>query len=121
MPPPKSIIERYNQTVSAWRTLRPNKSFGGMTLAQFEAACAPSVETRQRLDALLDQVQQTKAERDSADEVTADTIQRVAAGVLADPDEGDDSPFYGALGYARKSERKTGLTRKRREPAGTKG
>ncbi len=120
MPPSKkSIVERYNQTLNAWRTLRPTKTFGGLTLAQFEAACAPSVETRQRLDALQDQVEQAMAERDSADDVTNDVIQRIAAGVLADPEEGDDSPFYGALGYTRSSERKTGLTRKRKEPAGT--
>lgn len=119
MPPPKSIIERYQQAVNAWRTLRPGKTFGGMTLAQFEAACAPSVATRERLDGLQGQVAQTIAERNAADEVTGDILQRVAAGVLADPEEGDDSPFYGALGYTRSSERKTGLTRKRKEPATT--
>jgi hypothetical protein len=33
-------------------------------------------------------------------------------GVLADPEEGPDSPLYEAFGYTRASERKSGLTRK---------
>ncbi len=43
-------------------------------------------------------------------------IQLVVAGVLADPNEGPDSPLYEAFGYTRKSERKSGLTRKGTEP-----
>jgi hypothetical protein len=119
MPPPKDIIERYRQTLNAWRTLRPDKTFGGMTLTQFEAACVPSLTTRANLEVLQDKVAQEIADRNAADGTTADVIARVAAGILADPDEGDDSPLYGALGYTRKSERKTGLTRKRKEPAKT--
>ena len=42
------------------------------------------------------------------------------AGVLADPTEGPDSPLYEAFGYTRKSERRTGLTRKRTEAAAKK-
>ena len=39
----------------------------------------------------------------------------VINGILADPDEGPDSPLYEAIGYTRRSERKTGLTRKRKD------
>jgi hypothetical protein len=35
--------------------------------------------------------------------------------VLADAAEGTDSALYEAFGYTRKSERKRGLTRKRKE------
>ena len=38
--------------------------------------------------------------------------QLVVAGVLADPTEGPDSSLYEAMGYTRKSERRSGLTRK---------
>jgi hypothetical protein len=36
--------------------------------------------------------------------------------VLAAPSEGDDSALYEAMGYVRKSARKSGLTRKKNEP-----
>jgi hypothetical protein len=38
--------------------------------------------------------------------------QLVVSGVLADPSEGPDSSVYEAMGYTRKSERRSGLTRK---------
>jgi hypothetical protein len=37
----------------------------------------------------------------------------VVNGVRADPEEGDDSALYEAMGYTRRSERKSGLTRKK--------
>jgi hypothetical protein len=33
--------------------------------------------------------------------------------VCGDPAEGDDSPFYDALGYVRRSERQSGLHRRK--------
>lgn len=33
---PKDIQERYHRILTAWKTLAPGKSFGGLTLAQFE-------------------------------------------------------------------------------------
>jgi hypothetical protein len=35
--------------------------------------------------------------------------------VLSDPTEGPDSALYEAMGYTRKSERKSGLTRQRKQ------
>lgn len=117
MPRQKNIEERLERIINAWRTLAPNKSFGGMTLAQLEAATAPSKTTRARIAELQDQLVQAIADRDAADDETAVKIQLVVNGVLADPTEGADSALYAAFGYTRKSERKTGLTRKRKEPS----
>jgi hypothetical protein len=86
-----------------------------MTLTQFEAGCAPSRETRTELDGLQDKLTQAIARRDAADETTASKMQLVANGVVGDPEHGPDSPLYEALGYTRKSARRTGLTRKRKE------
>ncbi len=112
---PKDIEERLERTTNAWRTLTPDKAFGGMTLAQFEAATAPSKTTRALIAELQDKLVQAMADRDAADDATADKIQLVVNGVRADPTEGADSALYAALGYTRDSERKTGLTRKRKE------
>ena len=43
-------------------------------------------------------------------------IVNVANGVRGDKNYGDDSPLYGAMGFVRKSERKSGLTRKKKKP-----
>ena len=114
---PKDIEEKLERILNGWRTLAPEKSFGGMSLAQFEAAVAPSKDARQRIEALETQLAEAKADRDAADEVSTKKAQQVVNGVLADPEEGPDSPVYEAFGYTRQSERKTGLTRKRKEPA----
>jgi hypothetical protein len=98
--------------LNGWRTLTPDKSFGGMTLAQFQAATAPSLDARQRIKDLENQLAEARADRQAADDVTEQKTQQVLNGVLADPTEGPDSPLVAAFGYTRKSERKTGLTRK---------
>ncbi len=121
MAAPKEIEERIERFLNAWRTLAPNKSFGGMTFAQFEAAVAPSLAARARIDGLEAQIKEAISDRDAADGNTTTKMQLVVYGVLADPEEGNDSPLYKALGYTPKSEIKSGLTRKPKEPAGTKG
>lgn len=119
MPSPKDTEQKITRMLNAWRTLAPDKTFGGMTLAQFEAAAAPSLEARQHITDLENQLAQRIAEREEADEAFAAKAQLAVAGVLADPNEGADSALYAAFGYTRKSERKTGLTRKSKEPAAT--
>jgi hypothetical protein len=53
-----------------------------------------------------------KDTRDDANGVTSDTNQKVVKGVVGDPNYGDDSNLYEAMGYVRKSERASGLTKK---------
>jgi hypothetical protein len=113
MATPKQIEEKIERMINAWRTLAPDKTFGGMTLAQFEAIAAPSRAARQHINELNDQMTEAIAIRETADDAFESKAQLVVAGVLADPTEGPDSPLYSAFGYTRKSERKTGLTRKR--------
>lgn len=108
---PRNTQEKIERMLNAWRTLAPEKSFGGMTLAQFEAAAAPSREARRRIDDLDNQRAQAVADRDRADEIFNAKAQLVVNGVLADPTEGSDSALYEAFGYTRKSDRKSGLHR----------
>lgn len=108
---PKTTEEKIDRMLNAWRTLAPDKSFGGMTLTQFEALAAPSLDARRRIDDLDNQRAQAANERDRADEAFNTRAQLVVAGVLADPTEGADSALYQAFGYTRKSDRKSGLHR----------
>jgi hypothetical protein len=108
---PKDNEQKIEKMLNAWRTLAPDKTFGGMTLAQFEAAVAPSRAARQRIEDLNNQLAEAIAGRDTADDVSAVKCRLVVNGVLADPTEGPDSALYGEFGYTRQSEHKSGLTR----------
>ena len=119
MPNAKKTEEKIERMLNAWRTLAPDKTFAGMTLAQFEAAAAPSKAARQKIDALEAQLAEAYADRDRANDDFEAVAKRVIAGVLADPTEGPDSALYEAFGYTRTSERKTGLTRRKRNPTPT--
>ena len=116
---PKDNLLRIQRILTGWQTLASGKSFGGMTLAQFQAAVQPSLDTRQNLDTLEDQIKQQQANRDSADEVSLTKAQQVVNGVLADPTEGPDSALYESFGYTAKRDRASGLTRKSKK-TGTK-
>jgi hypothetical protein len=109
---PKDNQSKIETVRNAWKTLAPDKTFGGMTFAQFETATAPSFTTRQQLEDLDDQRTQLLTARGDADEVSLAKVSLVVNGVRADPNFGDDSGLIEAMGYTRTSERKSGLTRK---------
>ena len=109
---PKANQERMQRMLNAWQTLAPAKSFGGMTFAQFETAAQPAIDARGLIDDLEDQLTAAINARENADNAFATKAQLVVNGVLADPTEGPDGALYEAMGYTRKSERKSGLTRK---------
>ncbi len=113
---PKRIEAKIKQTVEPWEELAKNKSFGGMTIDQFKEAVAPSLNARKLIDQLQTQLTQAINQRENADDVSLAKIQLVVNGVLADPTEGPDSSLIEAMGYTRKSERKSGLTTKKKEP-----
>jgi len=52
--------------------------------------------------------------RDNADVVTLAANQLVVNSVKGDPNVGDDSDLYDAMGYTRKSERHSGLSRQQK-------
>jgi hypothetical protein len=89
-----------------------------MTVEQFETAVAPTKAARERIEDLQDQLTQALNQRDAADEAALEKIQLVVNGVLADPTEGPDGSLYEAMGYTRKSDRKSGLTRKGKKGGG---
>lgn len=117
MPSPKQNEERIQRVINAWRDLATTELFGGMTLAQFEAKVQPSFAARKEVAQIENQLSQAINKREDADEVSMDTVQLMVNGVVGNPTYGPDSPLYEALGYTRTSERKTGLTRKKKTPS----
>jgi hypothetical protein len=113
MKSPKDIEEKLKRVRDAWRAEAPDKSFGGMTLPEFEAEIEPSFTTRKNLAEIDAQRDRGTNAREDADEHSLGKTDLVVAGVNGDPNFGPDSNFIEAMGYTRKSERKSGLTRKK--------
>jgi hypothetical protein len=114
---PKENETKYNRFLTALKTLAPTKTFGGVTLDEFEAQVEKSNLPRKNLERIHDEEMNEETARDSNDVVTIRMCERIKNGVIADPEFGDDSALYEALGFVRKSDRKSGLTRKKNEPA----
>lgn len=112
---PKGNIEKLERILTAWQTLANDKRFGGMTVDEFLTLVNASRTARMNIDTLEDQLTDALAIRDENDEIALAKAQLVVAGVLADPDEGANSALYEAMGYIKKSDRRSGLTRKRKE------
>ena len=109
---PKDNEEKLRQILNAWKTLASDKSFSGQTVEQFEAFIQPSFTARQDLDDLDDRRTHLLNTRADADEASLAKAAAIVAGVQADPAFGPDSSLFESMGYTRKSERKSGLTRK---------
>ena len=110
---PKDSEEKMLKILNAWKTLAPNKTFGGFKVSEYEAQVNKSLAPRTRLDQLEDERLQEIASREAEDAVMMKDAQFIVNGVLADPEFGDDSALYEAFGYVRKSDKKSGLTRKK--------
>jgi hypothetical protein len=108
---PNAVKAKLDEAVGSWRTLRPNKSFGGMTVSQFTTAIQPSYAAREQLLILDKQRQAAADQRDAADAKSIELLQLVINSIKGDPAEGEDGELYEAMGYVRKSERQSGLHR----------
>jgi len=108
---PNAAKQKLDQVVNGWETLRPDKSFGGMTLKQFKAAIQPSYDAREEIVTLDNKRLAAANQRDDADVKSLELLQLVINSVKGDPAEGEDGELYEAMGYVRKSERHSGLHR----------
>lgn len=112
---PKGNIEKLERSENAWKTLAPTKEYGGMTQAQFSELVNASRNARTLINDLENQKTEAKAARDASDEIALAKLKLVKNGVLSDPTEGENSAIYEALGYVRKDNKKSGLTRKKKD------
>ena len=106
------IADRITLFRTAWKELAPSESFAGMTLSGFEAATALPLTLRDQILGLEKQLEARKTDRAKADTAANVVLDLVVNSVRGTQLYGPDSSLYRALGYVRKSERRTGLTRK---------
>ena len=83
-----------------------------MTLLQFKNRVKASQDARVAIKNLEGQLSSAQNARDDADAESNRVIALVVNAVKGNPNHGEDSALYEAMGYVRKSERKSGLKRR---------
>ncbi|HEX8248128.1 MAG TPA: hypothetical protein VF599_08155 [Pyrinomonadaceae bacterium] len=111
---PKKALEKLELTESAWETHAPDATFYGTTLAQYKAKVKVSRDIRDVIAGLEQQLTAAITERDNVDAGNLRLEQNVAKAIAGDANFGDDSALYEGTGRVRKSERRSGLTRKKK-------
>jgi hypothetical protein len=111
---PKKAMEKMETVVNALEQLAPNVVFGGMKAADYNADVQRSRDVRADIADLDDQIDAKNVERGNIDDNNLAKLQLIVNGVIGDPNFGPDSALYEAMGYVRKSARKSGLTRKKK-------
>lgn len=106
-------LQKLEQTEDSWETNAPNDEFYGYTLAQYKARVDLSRDARETVASLYQQYKAAKTNMDDIDKENLAIEKNVAKAIAGDEKYGDDSALYEGTGRVRKSERKTGLTRKK--------
>lgn len=111
---PKRVLEKLEQTEAALETHAPDKKFYNTTVPQFKARVQLSRDARVLVANLEQQLAAALNQRDAIDAENLTLEKNIAKAIAGDPEFGDDSALYEGTGRVRKSERKTGLTRKKK-------
>jgi hypothetical protein len=112
------IVDRIAVFRAAWREMAPDASFAGLTYAQFVEAAELPLTVRAEILAMERQLNGKRAERSLADEAASEMLTLVVNSVRGTPGYGEDCPLYRAFGFIRKSDRRSGLTRKDAKQSG---
>jgi len=96
----------------AWVEGAPTVDFNGISQAQFLADITAAAADDAAIADLEAELKMKREVRDDKYVALNDKRSKVGLGVAGNPDYGNDSPLYGAMGFVRKSDRASGLTRK---------
>ena len=118
----KQTKSRANAIAVAWDNLAKDDSFGGLTLAQFQQLQADTQAKSSALETLNTAYAAALMQRDTAHAALGQAMLKVVDGVKGDTTKhGADSSLYKAMGYVPRSERASGLTRKKATTTATSG
>jgi hypothetical protein len=111
---PAGHLKTIKKIISAWESLRPDLSFGGMTLEQFKAAVQPSFDKREAIAGARSLLRTLIPERDAADRRSWKLSRLVVYSVMSTPCEGEDGRLYARMSYVPWSVRHAKGRRKRK-------
>jgi len=109
---PELNLKKCEKTLNAVTEIAPDVAFGGMKAADYEVKVQAMRDARAVVEDLEARASAARAHRDLVDLEGLEAEALVVNGIVGDKNYGPDSPLYGATGRKRKSERKSGLTRK---------
>lgn len=116
---PKRNEIMFERAIVALRSLPPETRFKKLTAAEILEQLERSMASRRRLEDLDNELALESVVRENEDERSLDVLEEFVDGVIGHADYGRDSALYESLGFVRKSKRKSGLTRRRKEKGGT--
>lgn len=111
---PELAMHKCEMTLTAVEEIAPDILFGGMKAVDFKVKIQAMRDVRAEIEDLEAQLTAARARREQVDTEGMTAEQLVVNGIIGDPNYGPDSPLYGATGRKRKSDRASGLTRKKR-------
>ena len=110
----KRIREQCKVMNDAWVEGAKAITFNGITQADFLTAIDAAAADDAAIADLEAELKMKRDVRDDKYKALDQQRSKVGLGVAGSPDYGNDSPLYGAMGFVRKSEKKSGLTRKKK-------
>ena len=114
----KTVREKCNVMNDAWFEGAPTVDFNGIMQAAFLADITAAAADDAEIGDLEAELKMKREVRDDKYIDLNDKRSKVGLGVAGSAAYGNDSPHYGAMGFVRKSDRASGLTRKTKSPTG---
>lgn len=102
------VSQRRDQFLIAWEQFAPDAKFAEMTLSEFRTKSEEPLRVRNSIKESKTKLRGLTLERDQSDEVMNNDLVLIAHGIRGDKAFGEDCPFYRALGFVPKSERRSG-------------
>lgn len=110
---PSIAEEKITTLIRGWSDICPQQTFSGLTLDQCKERVKASLDARAELAELESRMTAAAVRRDAADVVSLEVVRLIVHAIKGDPTQGEDGELYAALGYTRRSQRGSGLTRRR--------
>ena len=110
---PAVVERRIVQITHGWESTCPEQTFADRTLEQFKQEMQACLDAKARMAAADAVWDASRRERNAAYAKAAEVMQVVVNSVKGTPKYGENSGVYTAMGFVPKSERSSGLTRRR--------
>ncbi len=112
----KTVREKCSVMNDAWVEGAPIVEFNGIMQAAFLADITACAADDAAIGDLAAELKMKREVRDDKYVALNEKRSKVGLGVAGSAAYGNDSPLYGAIGFVRKSDRASGLTRKTKPP-----
>lgn len=111
------VERRMVQVGQAWDKSCPEQTFAEKALAEFRQEAQACLDAKAKLAAAAAEWDVARRERDLLYAKMMELILCIVSSVKGNPKFGENSALYAAMGYVPKSERSSGLTRRREAAA----